>query len=388
MTDLRQLLQPALAGLCMVVLGGCDSADLKVASGGPAASDTGPTGTAEDADGDGHDASIDCDDSDPEVHPGAAERCNERDDDCDGEVDEDLALVSSFADEDGDGHGDLTTATTGCAVPEGRVGVDGDCDDADPEIHPFALEPCGGGDRNCDGVAPDACGSCLEVLEAQPSAPTGVYEIRLETEGDVAVWCDMDTDGGGWTLIQRTVWDWAETGALMTGYESWYRDTIGLPDDGRAFRLAGRAWGELARSQELLVEVVARQSDEAGSCAPLHYRGTGGRMLVSSHAAHLTGLEADVALISGETLSTPDAGPSASCTADDGVPWFYGGCCATCPSYRGSYWSDSAHPMVSYADAVPDLAGNTTAEQCDEGPLRSAGDGGFIGVDVLGVSLR
>lgn len=41
-----------------------------------------------DADEDGWSACEDCDDSRPGVHPGAAELCNARDDDCDGDVDE------------------------------------------------------------------------------------------------------------------------------------------------------------------------------------------------------------------------------------------------------------------------------------------------------------
>lgn len=45
-----------------------------------------------DADGDGFVASacgepVDCDDTDPAVHPGAADPCNGRDDDCDGTAD-------------------------------------------------------------------------------------------------------------------------------------------------------------------------------------------------------------------------------------------------------------------------------------------------------------
>lgn len=42
----------------------------------------------DDADGDGFADPFDCREHDPTVHPGAAETCNARDDDCDGEVDE------------------------------------------------------------------------------------------------------------------------------------------------------------------------------------------------------------------------------------------------------------------------------------------------------------
>lgn len=49
--------------------------------------DTGPPPPV-DADGDGTTADLDCDDADPGVWPGAAERCDGRDEDCDGLIDD------------------------------------------------------------------------------------------------------------------------------------------------------------------------------------------------------------------------------------------------------------------------------------------------------------
>lgn len=49
--------------------------------------DSGGAGV-EDGDGDGVSAERDCDDQDEDVFPGAPERCNGLDDDCDGRVDD------------------------------------------------------------------------------------------------------------------------------------------------------------------------------------------------------------------------------------------------------------------------------------------------------------
>jgi parallel beta-helix repeat protein len=95
----------------------------------------------------------DCDDGDDHAHPDATERCNGVDDDCDGEVDEDVANAPSWhVDADGDGFGDPAEVTVACEAPAGSVDDARDCDDTDADVHPGGVELCDGVDDDCDGT--------------------------------------------------------------------------------------------------------------------------------------------------------------------------------------------------------------------------------------------
>ena len=112
--------------------------------------------------------SWDCNDNDSLTRPGLTEYCNEKDDDCDGLVDElvdeDLEspaqdTISFFIDEDGDGFGASGSEGTFFACPNDIndfelliADNDDDCDDTDSEIYPNAPEDCAEIDRNCDGL--------------------------------------------------------------------------------------------------------------------------------------------------------------------------------------------------------------------------------------------
>lgn len=102
----------------------------------------------QDADLDGSNACQDCDDSDASIRPGAAERCDGLDNDCDGMIDEDFDL-------DGDGY---ATCGTDPAIR--------DCDDSNPNVYPGRAEECGPNnlgnqiDDNCNGYVDEGCNPC------------------------------------------------------------------------------------------------------------------------------------------------------------------------------------------------------------------------------------
>jgi hypothetical protein len=106
-----------------------------------------------DQDGDGHPVSEDCDDADPLVHPDAREICDGRDNDCDRLVDGPDAEGARpwFPDLDGDGWGAGSKPTLSCVPSEAFSARGGDCDDANPEVHPGAEERFDGIDQDCDG---------------------------------------------------------------------------------------------------------------------------------------------------------------------------------------------------------------------------------------------
>jgi MYXO-CTERM domain-containing protein len=94
----------------------------------------------------------DCNDFNETVFPGAPERCDAKDNNCDGKVDEAVVNQVYCEDKDSDGHGIIGAAMkTDCAPSVGFGDCNGDCDDRNKAVYPGAPEICDGRDNNCNG---------------------------------------------------------------------------------------------------------------------------------------------------------------------------------------------------------------------------------------------
>ncbi len=207
----------------------------------------------------------DCDDSNPEIHVGASEVCNEVDDDCDGLVDAEdddfdaSTLISFYGDEDGDGYGLEQDVAKACTAPEGYVDNADDCNDALEAISPEAEEICDGLDNDCDGlidgdddsIAPESVSefyadldldgygdddnlvNACELVEGlttvggdcddsdgdvYPAAEESCSEVDSNCDGDAwagaaDAWFHADGDGS-WTEADLSAWTGTEAGSL------------------------------------------------------------------------------------------------------------------------------------------------------------------------------
>lgn len=146
----------------------------------------GTDGTAgTDADGDGYvavsDGGDDCDDSDPDVNPGAAEVCDESDvdEDCNGLADDldsgATGQVTVHVDTDGDGWGGAEAGQR-CDAASGQVLTAGDCDDDSALLNLDDADS--DGYSTCDGDCDDSAsstvpGDCYQTFQGGFEIDTG-----------------------------------------------------------------------------------------------------------------------------------------------------------------------------------------------------------------------
>lgn len=180
--------------------------------------------------------SADCNDASASVRPGAAETCNEVDDNCSGVVDEDVQSTF-YRDADGDAYGLLSSTVLACVAPSGYVSNSTDCNDGSAAIRPSASEICNGVDDNCSGAVDegvlttyyrdldaDTYGNALSATTAC-TAPSGYVASNTDCDdssasvspGATEVCNDVDDNCSGAT----------DEGVLLTYYRDQDSDTWG-----------------------------------------------------------------------------------------------------------------------------------------------------------------
>jgi hypothetical protein len=178
----------------------------------------------------------DCDDGVRDVHPGARELCNDRDDDCDLAIDEGAPPTTWYPDVDADGFGDPTRPTSACLPPaDGWLALGADCDDAVAAVNPAAADvPYDGLDADCDGASDfDVDGDGWDFPTDCDDADRDIHPAAAEVPyDDVDDDCapgnehDLDRDG-----VTGPAWplgaDCDDRSPLIAGPSVYYPDVDG-----------------------------------------------------------------------------------------------------------------------------------------------------------------
>jgi len=139
--------------------------------------------------------------------------------------DPDITIPTWWKDDDGDGVGGGAGSVESCEPPDGYVVETGDCDDADPSVHPGASEVCDGLDNDCNG----------EVDDAQDINPwyTGEVCRLLLAEATTVLYGEEEGDNAGQHLSHALDHDGDGTADVFVGAPLWGSDS------GRSYLLYG-----------------------------------------------------------------------------------------------------------------------------------------------------
>ncbi len=192
-----------------------------------------------DGDGDGFSCAEDCDDDDPAINPEAVDFADDLiDSDCDG-----FDPISCWLDADGDGWGDESLPSVvqfygNCDAPF-LTSTPGDCDDSDFTVAPYAIELCDGLDNNCDGwidepfidTDGDGLADCVDPDDDNDTLSDEeeeAYDLDDPDEDGDPNSLDTDSDGDG--IPDEVEGDGDSDGDGIPDFLDFDADDDGIPD--------------------------------------------------------------------------------------------------------------------------------------------------------------
>ena len=216
----------------------------------------------------------DCDDWDFSVKPGATEKCDGKDNDCDNKTDEDGAqgCTTYYCDNDNDGYGDKYKSSKCMCNSSGCYDVtkSGDCNDSSSSIKPGATEKCNNVDDDCDGAKDEnaSCPSGQECLNGSCQSlcvdvQVDASQAKLYSGGSQASGiqpnCSTNWWLGGWhngTFVNNVNVRWTWTA------------TCGIPSASNPLNYAGEnaRWSITAKADGYY-DILAKVPAEAYVCS-------------------------------------------------------------------------------------------------------------------------
>lgn len=197
--------------------------------------------------------------------------------------------------------------------------------------------------------------SCKHIYDSGLTTTSGLYRINLnDGNGEFTVFCDMNLQGGGWTVIQRRVDGTVSFNENKAEYE------VGFGSFDGSFWLGLEKIKRLADYNSLTFELyVGLQSFESshefgfakyGSFS-LGTAAQNYKLHVSSFdAVESTIFDSLASIHDGEDFSTPDNDVDSfvgtHCAQDYSSGWWFKSCRNS--QLNGVYYSDGIHPTTTY----------------------------------------